>query len=68
MKIRELIAIVIVGLYAIVLLSILCWSLFGDGDPGMFFEYMGKANFLLGPVGFVLGYYFKVEAQQEITQ
>ena len=60
-------AFTIVGLYAVVVLSLLGWGLFSKhGDPGLFFKYMAQANFLLGPVGFVLGYYFKKEAQDDV--
>ena len=59
-KTRTTIALSIVGLYAIVVLTMLFWSLFHpDGDISSFFENLNKANFLLGPVGFVMGYYFK---------
>ncbi|MFT5520131.1 MAG: hypothetical protein ACI9IA_000719 [Enterobacterales bacterium] len=59
-KTRTTIALSIVGLYATVVLVMLFWSLFHpDGDVGAFFEHLNKANFLLGPVGFVMGYYFK---------
>ncbi|GBL00741.1 hypothetical protein VH1709_contig00050-0058 [Vibrio harveyi] len=59
-KARTTIALSIVGLYATVVLVMLVWSLFHtDGDISAFFENLNKANFLLGPVGFVMGYYFK---------
>lgn len=68
-KTRTVIALSIVGLYAIVILSMLFWSLFTtEGDISGFFEHLNKANFLLGPVGFVMGYYFKnseVEVKNE---
>lgn len=59
-KTRTAIALSIVGLYITVVLVMLFWSLFHpDGDISAFFENLNKANFLLGPVGFVMGYYFK---------
>ena len=57
---RTIIAISIIGLYLTVVLTMLFWSLFHkDGDITAFFENLNKANFLLGPVGFIMGYYFK---------
>ena len=57
---RTTVALLIVGLYLVVVLTMLFWSLFHhDGDIAAFFENLNKANFLLGPVGFVMGYYFK---------
>ena len=59
-KTRTIIALFIVGLYVAVVLIMLSWSLFHqEGDIAAFFENLNKANFLLGPVGFVMGYYFK---------
>jgi len=59
-KTRTIVALSIVGLYLVVVLSMLYWSLFSEaGDISGFFEHLNKANFLLGPVGFVMGYYFK---------
>jgi hypothetical protein len=60
MKPRTIIAFLIVGLYIVVTLTLLFWNIFSEaGDVGLFFNQMGKANFLLGPVGFVMGYYFR---------
>lgn len=57
---RTVIALSIVGLYVTVVLVLLVWSLMSKaGDIGQFFDFLNKANFLLGPVGFVMGYYFK---------
>ena len=51
------------SLILVVTLVLLGWNMFsGAGDMGSFFDQMGKANFLLGPVGFVIGYYFKRES------
>ena len=59
-KTRTIVALSIVGLYLIVVLTMLGWSLFHqEGDISAFFDNLNKANFLLGPVGFVMGYYFK---------
>lgn len=59
MRTKNVLAIGIVGLYVVVTLAILGWNLISDaGDLAHFFDQMGKANFLLGPVGFVLGHYF----------
>lgn len=66
-KTRTTIALSIVGLYSTVVLTMLFWSLFHpDGDISAFFENLNKANFLLGPVGFVMGYYFK-NTKEEIN-
>jgi hypothetical protein len=63
MKVRNFLAFSIVGLYILVTLVLLGWNMFSEaGDMGSFFDQMGKANFLLGPVGFVIGYYFKRES------
>lgn len=63
---RRTIALSIVGLYATVVLALLSWSLFHpDGDISAFFEHLNKANFLLGPVGFVMGYYFKNSSEAD---
>lgn len=60
-KTRTIIALSVVGLYLFVVLSLLFWSMFSEaGDMGMFFDHLNRANFLLGPVGFVMGYYFKM--------
>ncbi|MGP5309250.1 hypothetical protein [Vreelandella alkaliphila] len=65
-KTRTTIALSIVGLYATVVLVMLFWSLFHhEGDISAFFENLNKANFLLGPVGFVMGYYFKNGGEDE---
>jgi len=59
-KTRTFIAAAIVSLYVVVVCTLLVWSMFSQaGDIGLFFDYLNKANFLLGPVGFVMGYYFK---------
>lgn len=61
-KTRTLIAILIVGLYVTVVLTLLVWAMISEsGDLNLFFDLLNKANFLLGPVGFVMGYYFKKE-------
>ena len=63
-KTRTAIALSIVGLYVTVVLVLLGWALTSEkGDIGQFFEFLNKANFLLGPVGFVMGYYFKNSEQ-----
>jgi hypothetical protein len=65
MQIKNILALAIVGLYIIVTLILLVWNMTSAaGDIGMFFDQMSKANFLLGPVGFVLGYYFKKEKEK----
>lgn len=56
-KIRSVIAVMVVGLYVVATLTILVWCVWAK-DVGAFMEQMAAANFLLGPVGFVLGYYF----------
>lgn len=57
---RTVIAVSIVGLYFIVVLTLLVWAMVSEsGDLNQFFDLLNKANFLLGPVGFVMGYYFK---------
>ena len=59
---RTIIALSIVGLYLVVVLTLMIWNLTSEvGDISMFFDQLNKANFLLGPVGFVMGYYFKKE-------
>lgn len=65
-KTRTLIALSIVWLYIVVVITLLAWSMLSEaGDIGLFFDYLNKANFLLGPVGFVMGYYFKKEGTSE---
>lgn len=62
MDVKKIIALSIIGLYVFVTIVILFWNILGEaGDMGHFFDQMGKANFLLGPVGFVIGYYFRKE-------
>lgn len=61
---RTIIALSIVGLYLVVVLTLMVWNLNSkNGDISMFFEQINKANFLLGPVGFVMGYYFKKDSE-----
>ena len=64
-KTRSIIALTIVGLYLVVVLTLLVWNIVSDaGDMGLFFDHLNKANFLLGPVGFVMGYYFKKDKEE----
>lgn len=57
--IRSTIALSIIFLYIIVTIVLLAYNLFSSsGDMYHFFDQMGKANFLLGPVGFIIGFYF----------
>ena len=61
-KTRTIISVSIVGLYIVVVLTLLVWSMVSEsGDLNHFFDLLNKANFLLGPVGFIMGYYFKNE-------
>ncbi len=65
MKAREVLAYSVVGLYIVVTLTLLISNVASEaGDMGLFFDQMSKANFLLGPVGFVMGYYFKKEKEE----
>ena len=59
-KIRGLLAVMIVGLYVFVVVVLLINQVSDRtwGDISEFFVQMSQANFLLAPVGFVLGYYF----------
>jgi hypothetical protein len=62
---RAVIALSVVGLYLVVVLTLLVWNIMSPGgDMGLFFDYLNRANFLLGPVGFVMGYYFKGEKKE----
>lgn len=64
-KTRSIIALSVVGLYLTVVLVLLVWNMVSDaGDMGLFFDHLNKANFLLGPVGFVMGYYFKQDKEE----
>ena len=64
-KTRSIIALSVVGLYLIVVLTLLGWTMASTaGDMGLFFEHLNRANFLLGPVGFVMGYYFKKDKEE----
>lgn len=54
---RFILAIVIVGLYALVVVALLCWNL-ARGTPQLFVDDMLKSGNLIGPVGFVVGFYF----------
>ncbi len=64
-KTRAIIALSVVGLYIVVVLTLLVWNMKSPGgDMGRFFDYLNRANFLLGPVGFVMGYYFKGENEK----
>ncbi|MDN3521151.1 hypothetical protein [Halomonas ramblicola] len=64
-KTRNIIALLVIGLYLIVVLSLLVWNMVSEaGDMGLFFDHLNKANFLLGPVGFVMGYYFKKDKEE----
>ena len=49
---RAVIALSVVGLYLVVVLTLLVWNIMSPGgDMGLFFDYLNRANFLLGPVG-----------------
>lgn len=61
---RHVLALIIVGLYAVVTLALLAYNMC-SGDMSSFFEQMNKANFLLGPVGFVIGGYFRPRQEGE---
>lgn len=66
--IKSIIALLVIGLYVIVTLTILIFTLRQPGgDVPMFFDRMSNANFLLGPVGFVIGYYFRQEERKCAT-
>ncbi len=57
---RTIMALSIVGLYISVVLILLLWSIISDeGDLNHYFVLLNNTNFLLWPVGFVMGYYFK---------
>jgi hypothetical protein len=61
-KTKAIIALSVVGLYIVVVLTLLMWNMKSPGgDMGRFYDYFNKAYFLLGPVGFVMGCYFKGE-------
>lgn len=61
---KNVIALMVVALYMLVVLFLLVANTVGDGgDIAAFFEQMNKANFLLGPVGFVMGHYFRAESK-----
>ena len=56
---RKTIALVVIGLYGIVILAFLAKTLLNSRcDFDQFVDAMTKSSFLLGPVGFVMGYYF----------
>ncbi len=60
--VKDVLAITIVALYAVIALALMIWNMVSEaGDMVHYFNQMGKANFLLGPVGFVLGHYFRGE-------
>lgn len=64
-KTRSIIALSIVSLYILVVLTLLVWNMVSQaGDMGLFFDHLNKANFLLGPVGFVMGYYFRKDKEE----
>jgi hypothetical protein len=57
---KDIISLSVVGLYVFVTLVLLFWNIASaGGDVSLFFEQMSKGNFLLGPLGFILGHYFK---------
>jgi hypothetical protein len=64
-KTRTIIALSIIGLYIGVVIALMAWNMLSSsGDMGIFFDHLNKANFLLGPVGFVMGYYFKKDKEE----
>lgn len=65
-RVRHCLALGIGGLYVVVTLSLLVYCLASpSSDMAAFFEKMEKANFLLAPVGFVMGYYFSRSGTKE---
>lgn len=65
MQVKSIISLAVIGLYVLVTITLLIWNIRGEaGDMGLFFDQMSKANFLLGPVGFVMGYYFRKDTKE----